>query len=238
MTAMSLDRRDCNLPALNCFLPLVHEAVYYLCSAGMPEPNVPPGAETTLTLPLNLAQAPNLPAGTMLHVEGPGGQRKNATVLACDGKVLQASFRGANQPGLYTIMLPPAADKAPLGKLPLVVMGQPQESRLASLSEADFARVGKSIPTLHAQTADELLSAVSGAVPGREIWRTLALAALAGLILEVALSRWIARQRKNQKVQEVQFGAQALQAQENPRIAQMARRKKKARMDELSESLK
>ena len=235
MTAMSMDSRDCNLPALNCFLPLVHEAVYYLCAAGLPQPNVPPGAETTLNFPLDSAQglAP-LAAGAVLNVDGPSAQRKMATVLACDGKSLQASFRGADQPGLYTIALPYAADKTPPVKLPFVVLGDPQESRLASLTEADFAGVGKYLPTLHAQTTAELLSAISGTVPGREIWRMLALAALAGLILEIVFTRWIAHQRRNQKVQDVTFGVGTLQAQENPRIAQMTRKKKKAAAGEMA----
>jgi hypothetical protein len=234
MTAMSMDSRDCNLPALSCFLPLVHEAVYYLCAAGLPNPNVPPGAETALNLPLDSTLGlAHLAPGTVLNVDGPSSQRKMATVLACDGKSLQASFRGADQPGLYTIAMPGATDKAPPLKLPFVVLNDPQESRLASLTEADFARVGKCLPTLHAQTTAELLSAISGTVPGREIWRMLALAALAGLILEIAFTRWIAHQRRNQKVAEVSFGTVAIKVQDNPRIAQMTR-KKKAITDEVA----
>lgn len=234
MTAMSMDSRDCNLPALNCFLPLVHEAVYYLCAAGLPQPNVPPGAETTLNLPLESAQglAP-LAAGAVLNVDGPSAQRKMATVLAYDAKSLQASFRGADQPGLYTIALPSTTDKTPAVKLPFVVLGEPGESRMASLTEADFASVGKYLPTLHAQTTAELVSAISGTVPGREIWRTLLLAALAGLILEIVFTRWIAHQRRNQKVQEVAFGSEAVKVQDNPRMAQMTR-KKKAPADEMA----
>jgi hypothetical protein len=235
MTAMSMDSRDCNLPALNCFLPLVHEAVYYLCAAGLPQPNVPAGAETTLNFPLDSTQglAP-LAAGAVLNVDGPSAQRKMATLLAYDAKSFQASFRGADQPGLYTIALPGATDKTPPVKLPFVVLGDPGESRMASLTEADFAGVGKYLPTLHAQTTAELLSAISGTVPGREIWRTLALAALAGLILEIVFTRWIAHQRRDQKVQEVAFGSEAVKVQDNPRMAQMTRKKKNAPAGEMA----
>ncbi len=207
MTAMSLDHHDANLPALNCFVPLVHEAVYYLCEAAVPETNIPPSEDVTLTmLPGADAAGLHLPAGAVVPVDSPSGRRKMATVLTC-GPTFEADFRGAEEPGLYTLL--PAGEKAGAVRLPFVVKSDPQESNLAALSEGDLARVGKILPVFHAQNSQELLSAISGEVPGREIWKMLALAALAGLLLESALARWIARGRKSQKVEAVTFGATA-----------------------------
>jgi hypothetical protein len=138
-------------------------------------------------------------------VSTPSGHRKVATVLAA-AETLQASFRGADQPGLYHLLLPSAQDKGPETPLPWVVLGQSEESRLTSLTAADFDLVGKRLPLLHAQSTAELTSAITGRVPGREIWRLLALAALVGLLAEITLTRWIAQQRKAHKVQIVQFG--------------------------------
>jgi hypothetical protein len=59
---------------------------------------------------------------------------------------------------------------------------------------------------LRAKTFDELNAAVSGGIPGEELWRWLAIGALLALVGEIALTRWIAMQRKSHEVAEVEFG--------------------------------
>ncbi|MBM4031897.1 MAG: VWA domain-containing protein [Planctomycetes bacterium] len=50
LAATSLDPAGSNLPALKSFVPMLHEAIYYLASPMMLEPNVTPGTEVTLEL--------------------------------------------------------------------------------------------------------------------------------------------------------------------------------------------
>jgi hypothetical protein len=47
---------------------------------------------------------------------------------------------------------------------------------------------------------------LTGEIPGREIWRALALGAVLALLAETALARWIALRRRTADVREVDFG--------------------------------
>jgi hypothetical protein len=56
-----------------------------------------------------------------------------------------------------------------------------------------------------ASSVDDLLRAIKGNAFGREMWRTLALAMFLLLIAEIALTRWIAIQRKTGEEGRVTF---------------------------------
>ena len=50
-----------------------------------------------------------------------------------------------------------------------------------------------------------MVTAISGEVPGEEFWKVLAAGALLALLGEVALSRWIALQRRFHAAETVAF---------------------------------
>lgn len=52
---------------------------------------------------------------------------------------------------------------------------------------------------------DEIATALRGKRLGREIWRPIATAALAFLLLELLLSRWIAIQRRTGQEEKIEF---------------------------------
>ena len=56
-------------------------------------------------------------------------------------------------------------------------------------------------------TFEDLIALLSGNDFGRELWKYLALGAFVFLLLEIALSRWIARERRTGETIEVDFEA-------------------------------
>lgn len=211
MLAGPLDVRATNLPTLNCFVPLMHEMVCYLAGPGLAEPNVRLGQDVMIELP---GAEKLLKTGGRLEVVMPGGARRWATVVSAEGTA-RVRFRQADEPGLYRMLLPPAVAKTCAamsldGKgVPFTVLDGGAESVMAMLTDADLqvarkhmrnapgrdeTRAGKLL--FRVETTGELLAALAGGIPGRELWRILAVMLVAALLAEVGLTRWIACRRR------------------------------------------
>ena len=114
-------------------------------------------------------------------------------------------------PGLYAANVPQALRKSlkPLlsedSTLVFGVTVDGQESRLAPLSPEETEIISEYVDFLAAGSVDDVLSAFVGKSFGLEIWRSLALAALVLLLLEVELTRWIAVQRRAGEEGEINF---------------------------------
>jgi len=214
MTAFSLDSRDSNFCSQNCFVTLIHELTHYLAAPAAAQLNFAPGGEAAL--PLTILDRQDPPSqGETLGVTTPSGRHGEATVVSIDGQPY-AVFRSMEEPGLYHLEIRENAERGrdarATGDLPFAVLNEPAESKLSSLSNADLARVNKYVPLFHAMTTDELTSRIAGGIPGQELWRYLALAALLALLAEIALTRWITIQRRTSQVPTVQFGSEAFDA--------------------------
>ena len=83
------------------------------------------------------------------------------------------------------------------------VKNQPEASALNLLTDADIAAVRSHVDLFLPQSLDELLTALSGKVPGQELWKILVLCALITLLAEVILTRWIAVHRHLHKAEPV-----------------------------------
>ncbi len=220
-TAMCFDRRDTNLRTLKCFVPLVHELAAYLAAPTMLESNVQPGGEMTVELATGAA-------GTKTPVEkdvralqdllakvGPvevvtPSERRLPATMALGDRVLRASFTGTQEPGLYRVLVPRAvveryglvSDKK---GTPFVVLGEVGESRLAALTDADFQEAAKEVPFVRVNSTEAMAAAVAERTLGQPIWKYLAIAVLVALVCEIALTRWIATERRTHVKQEVRF---------------------------------
>jgi hypothetical protein len=152
-----------------------------------------------------------------IPVTGPGGEALGARVIRRDedGKFLLALQR-VDRPGVYHIspptelasLLPPSSD--PNGRVPLAVIADATESELTRFEPAQMRPVADALSAgnvrlLLAGSTDELTAAVSGEVPGEEWWKYLALAVVAVLIAEIALTRWIATNRRTASASEIDF---------------------------------
>jgi hypothetical protein len=119
-------------------------------------------------------------------------------------------------PGLYRLVLPGAdgpSSRPAAQDVPFVVMGEPAESNLIVLGEDDFAALRARGDIQHAETLDQLIAAITGQTPGMEIWPLLALAALLAAVGEIALTRWVAVQRKLHLPHAVSFGDDQISAE-------------------------
>ncbi len=176
----------------------------------------------------NAAAAPAGPLakGDRVEVETPSGDRRPATVTHARDP-LRVSFTETYQPGLYRLILPQGlADRyaamSPDGKgVPFAVVASGDESTLTLLSDADLetARrhvligVPKADPAqtlVRVESTNELTAAVAGGIPGRELWQLLALVLIGALVAEIALTRWIAMQRRTHSIRPVAFGSDAV----------------------------
>jgi hypothetical protein len=116
---------------------------------------------------------------------------------------------GPSVPGLYQVKLSPELREtiAPgTDPLPLVVRGDIAESRMESLNEEDFTQLRARTDVILPKTTEDILAVLSGKGFGREITRTVAIAALILLMLETALARWVSRSRRAGDDLRVEFG--------------------------------
>ena len=210
--ATSLHRRDSNLPGKDCFVFTMHEIAYYLAAPRLPAVNVEPGAAVTVELPAAGEDLQRISKSQVLEAIGPSNRSYAATVVSTGG-ALTVRLGEAEEPGLHRLVLPTEAAgqaEAPKRSLPFVVKRVPEESRLAALSQADLASVAEHVKISQAVTADELTAFIAGGVPGEELWKYLAVAAVLAMVGEIALTRWIAVQRRSHDLKAVDFGSEAL----------------------------
>jgi len=239
LAATALHPSCTNLPSLKCFVPLVHEMTYWLAASGAATANIPAGADAVIELPARrpsaAAPAASAPAASapaaidrQLVVVTPTGQHRLAAVIGGRGGPLRLSLEEVRQPGLHRLLLPPGlraryAALCPDGQsVPFAVVYPPGESTLSLLSDADLSLARQHVleglgagdatkMLVRVESTAELAAAVAGGVPGRELWRYVALALLAALLAEIALTRHIAAQRKAHGAEPVAFGQQGLE---------------------------
>ncbi|MEI8138361.1 MAG: BatA domain-containing protein [bacterium] len=199
MTPMAFDRRDSNLYSLKCFVPLLHEMVYFLATSSLQDCNIMPGTEWTLAgvVPADVNNTADwetatvtLPAGEQLPIRIK--QEKNRFIVRCGE---------TRQPGIYRVQFPAAlaaaAGVASNGNSEVLfaVKNQPEESTLTFLSDADIAAIRSHVDLFLPKSLDELLTAFTGNIPGQELWKILVICALFTLLAEVTLTRWITLHR-------------------------------------------
>lgn len=214
MSAMATNLHDSNLPLLKCFVPLLHEVAYFLATPVMLNANVEPGTEIALELEPREGASPPTDGPREAAVTTPSGRQETASLSYDDG-ALRIRFTKTEEPGAYRVKLPEAlAGKYPAMKsnpqaadvVPFVVLDDPGESQLQRLEDKDLSKAREHVKLRQANSFDELAAAVGGGIPGEELWRWLAIGALLALVAEIALTRWIAMQRKSHEIEEVEFG--------------------------------
>jgi hypothetical protein len=225
-TALTFDNHDSNMPKANFFVPFVHELVYRLAEAGAQERNVRPGAEIVL------AEAKGAPRKIAEQVKvlklsvTPDGKESIARpslkfTFDVDPEdettVTKFSFTETVEPGLYRFQLPAQMGDAYAGTpaegkgVPFVVTTDPAESKLSALADGDLERIkgyfkDEGVQFEDVKNTDQLKAIIAGGIPGEDLWKYMAIAALLALVGEIALTRWIAAERKVHSAQAVTFG--------------------------------
>ena len=190
-------------------------------SASQPREIVPQRCLYPAAAPLPLKSAPDETArarGDVVEVVTPSLRHCPARFGTTDG-TLRVSFTDTHEPGLYTLLLPRelAATYAPEAAegrgLPFVVLGKVEESCLDALTAADYGVAGQHVDLFETERSDELASAVAGGVPGEELWKYLAMGALFALLAEIAVTRWVAVQRRLHLTETVAFSVEGADLQ-------------------------
>lgn len=213
MSTLAFDRRDSNFSTLKCFVPMIHEMVYYLAEPMMQNCNLPPGMEFTLAgnIPALITPGANPPSAAVIH---PSGEETQAAI-EYKGRAFRLSVPGTRYPGLYRLRLPgviAAAVGIPTNQVPealFAVTQQADESTLTPLGDADITALRSHVDLFLPQSSGELLAAFTGKVPGQELWKILILCALLVLLAESALTRWITLHRHLHQAKPVELRSPA-----------------------------
>jgi hypothetical protein len=126
-----------------------------------------------------------------------------------------ARIEGAVVPGLYRLFVPQAQVNQLSwlalddGSIPVTVGREIGESEMKPLSETEFAMIARHGEFARAGSMTDVESALAGKAFGDELWRPLASAALALVVFEVLLCRWITLKRRTGREEAVGFEAQA-----------------------------
>lgn len=218
MTSTALDRRDSNLPLLECFVPIVHEVVAFLAAPSLVSGILRPGTEWTLTGALPDAVA-GWPGSNVVAVVLPDGDTQP---VACDrlGRRFVIRCADTREPGLYRMRLPAALARAAgiasnsLSEALFTVRAPAGTTLTGALADADIAALRRHVNLFFPASQDELLMILSGAIPGQDLWRVLAVCALLILLAESALTRWIALNRRIRRPEAIVLRSAAAQVED------------------------
>ena len=186
LLAGPLDAEGGTLPVNPDFVPLIHEWTFHLAGGTRPRA-VKPGE------PLVFNLNPGLPADvTTLSILPPDGVEAKAPITRNAG-VARARYEDTTETGLYRLTLPGPNKGYAYG----IVQGESRESDLAPLEPAEAEKLAEGWPLVFENDAKKLADRVitgEGIEGGRqEIWRVLILLALAGLCVEIYLTRRLVR---------------------------------------------
>ena len=209
MTACSLDTRSGNLATRESFLPLVHELVYDIANPSRLQLNLPPSPG--LTLPIDPSRTtPEEQILASYPVTDPRGQLREANLTSTPAGTV-ANITGPTIAGLYEIEIPEtdreqfANTLTRANTIPFTVTRPAAESQLTQLSRSDLASLSNHIEVLRPESTKEVHTILAGRSYGQELWKYLALGVLILLVLEIALSRWIATNRKTGHQDKIDF---------------------------------
>jgi hypothetical protein len=187
LLAGPIDAEGGTLPVNPDFVPWAHELAFHLADPSSASRPLHPGEPITLDL-----DPPPPPGLNALAVRTPSGATGRAAIERSGGRAL-ARFDDATEPGLYRLALP----DPPGGFAHVTVAGDPRESDPEPLAPAESSRLAEGWPLSFepdpSRLSGRLLS--TGRSDRHPFWRPLVLAALAGLCLEVWLTRRLARSR-------------------------------------------
>jgi hypothetical protein len=179
-----LDAEGGTLPVNPDYVPLMHELVYHLGDASSVT-SVQPGEPLVVTLDPHLDEATST-----IPVTTPSGETALARIVRGKG-LPRAELAVTDEPGLYRFQRP-----GPAGPAYALVAADPRDADASPLSENDRARLVDGWPMIFGRSPDEVTGRLATGREGpRPIWRALVLVALAGLGLEVLLTRRMVRDR-------------------------------------------
>ena len=142
--------------------------------------------------------------------KAPDGSVRPVQIITQKGGLL-ARTEGDALPGLYRLRVPEMLGgrlkglAANDGAIPFAVLYDAAESDRTSLDDDDFTFLRKYVDIELPAATEDTRRALAGETVGDELWRELALAAFALVLIELLLARWVARQRRFGQEKPVDF---------------------------------
>jgi len=145
------------------------------------------------------------------EVVGPDGNARTAQ-LSSSGKGSVFKLQGDISSGPYKLKVPKDQRiyftdflKKDSDEVPFTIKRDAAESHLTKLTDADYTFINQFVTLSQPQTLEELIGFLNGNQFGQELWKYLAIGAFFFLLLEIGLSRWIARSRRMGEEIEIDF---------------------------------
>jgi hypothetical protein len=183
-----IDAAGGTLPVNPDFVPWAHELIFHLADADSQGRNVQPGE------PIVIAIDPAPPTDVdRIPVTKPDGTTTEAPVSRA-GERAQARLDDSSEPGVYQFTLRDSQG----GTRYATVAPDPNESKLEPLGAEERNAIEAGWPFHFEASPERLADRLFAAGQGsgrREVWRYLILAALAGLCMEVWLTRRLVKTR-------------------------------------------
>lgn len=178
-----------NLIDLPAFVPLVHEAVYYLAGTRSADYNLPPGRplQVSVSETARLEDFRLRPPHQSARPLGKGPDHFRARLIPQPGSQLLLCEEVGNA-GVYELQTP---DRV----VYFVVQPDPRESDLTPCTEADRQQLSDLLGLNWASEPGELLEAPQQTTQRQELWFVLLLGLIGLLCVEVALTRRMVRNR-------------------------------------------
>jgi hypothetical protein len=209
LLSSSLDLFDSSLPKTHFFLPFMHELFYKLCAVDTSFLNLPIQKKIQLHLPQKTDAFASLPKTIEAAVRAPDDSQRKATFTRRENAWL-VKVSGDPLPGLYHIAIPQKMAASLKGlsikdELLFTLHRDILESDLSPLNHIDQSFIRQHLPTGQVTSASQISAFVNNNDFGKEIWQIMALCALAFLVLESLLIRWIAYRRRLGVSRKVSF---------------------------------
>jgi hypothetical protein len=206
VSAFAFDGLSSNLATSRSFVPFVHALASRLSLGTVPTLAVPPsdGIVLALSPPSALPAAASSDDRRIFAAEAKDARGDGFIAeIAISQNGIELSVKRPLVPGVYEVEVPPDAPTKPLrgaigpdGKIRFAVVSNARESNIAAISREDVEKLRRFIPISTATSIDDVFALLRGAAFGREFWRIFAFAALALLIAETGLERWISAVRR------------------------------------------
>jgi hypothetical protein len=182
-----------NLVDLPAFVPLVHEAVYYLAGARSAEYNLRAGQPLRLrvsadaTLDRFQLQPPGGPQWPLSPRAGEAGSYQARLVPQEQGALLV--YEGVRNAGVYRVLTPQQQTVF------YVVPADPREADLTGCTAEEREKVVKAVGVQYEDERDEILGSAEGATSRQEMWWWLLVGLIGLLCLEVWMTRRLVKNR-------------------------------------------
>jgi hypothetical protein len=189
LLAAPLDAEWSTLPVNPDFVPWLHSLVLRLADSAAAAGPLRPGEPIRLDLPTGVP-----PTVTTASVRTPDGRNMTSRITHHAGSV-QLRFESTDEPGIYQVERPTADGSADYTYVS--IEQDPRESEPERLEVQEAARLSEGWPLEFLDDRDDAAGRLLARGRGgpKPAWRWLLGLALAGLCLEVAATRALARRR-------------------------------------------